>query len=175
MSGQQRLLRVFDLMEAERLQLLTHLDSVPEDRLAAVPSTGGWTVAQVITHLAMAEEGALAYLDKKLTVKKHGPIGFVSLRRLWFLNTALQLPVKYKAPAIVADVPATSYADARTRWDAVREAMRVRYSTLDDALARHDLYKHPMVGKLSALHGVRFMRQHARRHSGQIKRILSGS
>lgn len=117
----------------------------------------------------------MAYLDKKLAVKKHGPIGFVSLRRLWLLNTAFRLPVKYKAPPIVADVPATSYAIARARWGAVRDAMHVRYSTLADPLAGHDLYKHPIAGKLSLVHGVRFMRNHVRRHSGQIRRILAGS
>jgi len=122
--------------------------------------------------LAITEEGALAYLNKKREWKKHGPVGFLSVLRLLGLNTGLRLPVKYKAPAVVADVPETSYAVARARWDLIRQRMRTAYAEIPEALIAHDLFKHPFMGRFNLLQAMRFMRRHMRRHAGQIRRVL---
>ncbi len=112
-------------------------------------------------------------MHKKLEVKSHGPAGISSTLRLLLLNTAIRLPLKYKAPPVVADVPATSYAVARARWDAVREKMRADYAAIDPAFIGHGLFKHPSLGRFNLSQGVRFMRQHMRRHAGQIGRTLA--
>lgn len=167
-----RLLRLFEHMESERQDLLRTLDALPSEQLAQQPRNGGWSVAQVITHLAIAEEGALAYLHKKREVKKHAPVGLSSAWRLLVLNTGIRLPLKYKAPPVVADVPATSYAIARSRWDDVRERMRVVYAEVPVALISHDLFKHPVMGRFDLMQSLRFMRLHMRRHGKQIQRVL---
>ncbi len=151
---------------------MAQLDRLPETKLAVAPRPGAWTVAQVITHIAIAEEGSLAYLTKKHAGGRHKPASASAPFRLALLNLAISLPLKYKAPAIVADVPATSYAEARARWAAVRTGMRSAYGAFPEADIAHDLFKHPSAGRFSLLQGVRFMRQHARRHKGQILRTL---
>lgn len=169
----ERLLQLFDRMEGERQVLLKKLDAVPPARLTQRPTNGGWSVAQVMTHLAIAEEGSLAYLNKKREFNKHGPVGFSASLRLLVLNTGIQLPVKYKAPLVIADVPATSYAVARTRWDTVRIRMRSTYQELPEALAGHDLFKHPFMGRFNLVQAVGFMCRHMRRHVAQIDRTLT--
>lgn len=171
--SRERLLHLFDRMEGERQALLKKLDALPPERLAQRPTNGGWSAAQVITHVAIAEESSLAYLKKKREFKKHGPVGLSATWRLFVLNTGIQLPVKYKAPAVIADVPDTSYVVSRERWDTVRTRMRSTYEELPEALIGHDLFKHPFMGRFNLVQAVGFMRRHMRRHQAQIQRTLA--
>ena len=74
MPARAALLHQLARIEAEKDALLAELDHCSPTRSETVPYTGGWTVAQVITHLAVIEEGAVAYLNKKLEFKKHRPL-----------------------------------------------------------------------------------------------------
>lgn len=170
MPSRKALFRVFEQMETERNALIVQLDGLPEPTLTTSPRPGGWSVAQVITHIAMAEEGSLAYLRKKHEGGRHKPAAFSGRWRLPLLNLAISLPVKYRAPALIAAVPSTSYGEARSHWEGVRAAMRRTYEALPEAHIGHDLFKHPTVGRFSLMQGLRFMRRHVRRHRGQILR-----
>lgn len=172
MPSRKDLFRVFEQMEAERKALIAQLNHVPERSLTTEPRTGAWTVAQVITHIAMAEEGSLAYLRKKHEGGRHKPADFSGRWRLPLLNLAISLPVKYRAPALIASVPLTSYGEARSRWEGVRAVMRRTYEALPEAHIGHDLFKHPVLGRFNLVQGLRFMRRHVRRHREQILRTL---
>lgn len=170
--SRSRLLHLLDRLEKEQQDLLRELDALPAELLVQRPSDGGWSVAQVITHLALVEEGAVAYLRKKLEVSKHGPVDIWSRLRLFVLNTGIRLPVKYKAPGVVGVVPATSYSEARERWVRAREDVRTAYAALMPELLGHDLFKHPLLGRFTPVQALSFLRAHARRHHGQVTRTL---
>ncbi|HQV51633.1 MAG: DinB family protein [Flavobacteriales bacterium] len=172
MSRSAALLQLFDGMERDRLALYARLDPLSETALAAEPAPGKWSVAQVITHLAIAEEGALAYLLKKRDLGAHGPVPFSARWRMAALRAALYLPFKYNAPAVVATVPSTSCSVAMERWAAVRNAMRSTYVSIPESEVGHDLFKHPIVGKFDLIQSVKFMHHHMRHHEKQIERTL---
>lgn len=172
MSRRATLLKLFDDLERDRLALYAQLETLTETVLTAEPAPQKWNVAQVITHLAIAEEGALAYLRKKRDLGAHKPVSFSSRWRMAALRAALNLPLKYKAPVIVATVPVTTYSEAMTRWTSVRNAMRSTYGSIPDNELGHDLFKHPMAGKFDLIQSVKFMHDHMRHHEKQIERIL---
>ena len=172
MNRKEVLLRVLVEMESERIALFARLDQLPEAKLSLQPAAGSWSVTQVIMHLVIAEEGGLAYLRKKLSFAKHKPVGTFSVLRLMLLKAAMASPFKFKAPAIVAVVPNLGYTEAKERWAAVRKAMHDVYSSLPDEHVGHDLYKHPLAGKLDLVQGTRFIHAHCKRHMDQIDRIL---
>lgn len=173
MPSHKFLFLVFEEMETERKALIAQLDRLTASMLTSAPRPGAWTVAQVITHIAMAEEGSLAYLRKKHEGGRHKPASFSGRWRMPLLNLAISLPVKYRAPALIASVPVTGYEEARSRWEDVRSAMRRTYEALPEEHIGHDLFKHPTVGRFSLMQGLRFMRRHVRRHKGQIRRTLA--
>ena len=107
-DGIRDLVRSRGLGDVYKRQLYARLDPLSETALAAEPAPGKWSVAQVITHLAIAEEGALAYLLKKRDLGAHGPVPFSARWRMAALRAALYLPFKYNAPAVVATVPSLS-------------------------------------------------------------------
>ncbi len=66
MASKKELLNRFDQMESERQTLLAELNGHSPEVLCKKPSSGAWSVTEVIMHLTMAEEGSLKYLQKKL-------------------------------------------------------------------------------------------------------------
>ncbi len=175
MTKKEDLVQALEELGSQRHALMARLAEFPEDKLIAPAADGGWSVAQVITHLAIAEEGSLVYLRKKLEFGKHGPVSFSSHWRLFLLNAALASPFKFKAPAIVAEIPLTSFSEAELRWASVRRSMLDTYLGIPEEHIDHDLFKHPSLGKFNLLQAMRFMRVHCARHIGQIDRILENA
>lgn len=172
MTTHTRLLKEFQHLQHERLELLASLEQHPADRLARRPAPDAWSVAQVVLHLAMAEEGALAYLGKKLQYGGQAPPGLAGHLRLVLLRGALALPKRWKAPPLIATVPAVEWPTALQRWEAVRLAMRDTFAKLPPGVEQQALFKHPVAGRMDLVQGLRFMRSHAHHHRAQIDRTL---
>jgi uncharacterized damage-inducible protein DinB len=172
MTKKERLLAHLERMEVDRRLLMKRLDGIPPEKLAERPGPGKWSVSQVMMHLVVAEEGALAYLKKKIEYGGHLRAGLFAELRLSLLELAIKLPFRYKAPAIVADIPECTFEGANERWAAVRGEMRRTYTELDEAVIDHELFKHPMVGRFGLLQGIQFMHTHMTRHLGQVERTV---
>ena len=173
MGRRDRLLMEFTRLESGREGLLRRVERIPIERLEAQPKPGAWSVAQVVAHLAVAEETSLAYLRKKLHHGGHRPVTVIGALRLLTLDLALSSPVRWKAPRIIADIPPASWAEATARWTQVRAEWRNALAELPPSFASHGLFKHPVAGKLSLIQGLRFMATHVRHHSAQVERILA--
>jgi hypothetical protein len=172
MSDRTALLKRFSTLEDQRNTLLQRLSGEDAERLARSPRSGTWSVAQVLLHLAIAEEGLMNYVDLKLRVGGHGPVGIDARFRLALLNTALALPIKFKAPAVVANVPECTFDEATLRWGTARQRMHLTFTSIPEALIRHGLIKHPTAGKFDLVRGIGFIGWHVRHHLPQIERTL---
>ena len=82
------------------------------------------------------------------------------------------MPVRWRAPQIIADIPEVGWKDALARWDRIRHDWRSTLEQLPSELATHDLFKHPVAGKLTLLQGIRFMATHVQHHRKQILRTI---
>lgn len=173
MPTRSALLRRFAKLEAQRTALLRTLENVPRERLERSPGTGKWSVAQVLLHLAMAEEGLMNYIDKKRSVGGHTPVGLDAPVRLALLTTALALPLKYKAPPVVGTVPSCSFAEACQRWEAIRARMADTFRSIPEELIGHGLIKHPTAGKFDLVQGLRFVHWHVKHHKAQVHRTVA--
>ncbi|MBL7981594.1 MAG: DinB family protein [Flavobacteriales bacterium] len=172
MDRKDKLLARFSEMEVERRHFLSKLEHLDPSPLATSPTPGAWSVAQVVLHLAIAEARSMDYLEKKLKVGGHAKVGADALFRLALLRAAMFLPLRYKAPAIVATVPEVSFNEACHEWDRVRQRMAALYAALPSELVAHDLYKHPVAGKIDVLQGLTFMADHVRHHREQVLRTI---
>jgi hypothetical protein len=177
MGTKKDLLKEFSLMENERKLMLSNMEKFPMDILEKKPNATEWSVAEVIMHLVVAESASLAYMSKKLEVGGHAKASFGAEMKQRLLNLVIRLPIKYKAPKVaqLKEGETISYVEAVSKWTDVRNAMQQAYESLDEALVNHELFKHPAAGKISALQGLRFMRQHATRHIDQINRTAQSA
>jgi hypothetical protein len=90
------------------------------------------------------------------------------------LNIAMRLPFKYKVPdAIAVDLTEDySYEVLSADWKALRTEISEFLESIDEATAKKELFRHPLLGKMSLMQGLRFMNEHVARHSLQLERIL---
>lgn len=172
MTRKDQLLRRFAKAEVERRALLDKLEHVPASVLERQPGPAAWSVAQIIAHLALAEARSLDYLEHKLRSGDHVPVDATSGSRLLLLRAALRLPLRFKAPAVVATLPPCSFSEARRSWNEVRSRMAATYAALPPEAATHGLFKHPTTGRFDTVQGMAFMRDHVRHHRAQILRTI---
>lgn len=174
MATRKELLQAFDQMENERQALIKQLEAYSTDILEKKPDANSWSVTEVIYHLKIAEEGALKYMHKKLEVGGHSKAKASAGLKQRFLNFMVSLPIKFKAPK-VAQLPKdanVSYQQAVSEWTDIRNGLKVQYETIDESAIGNELFKHPAMGKMNLVQSARFMRQHVKRHMGQIERTL---
>ncbi|MCP4204665.1 MAG: DinB family protein [bacterium] len=170
MTHQQQM----DELERLRSELLERLSGPDSAALNRRPPDGGWSAAQVLAHVILAERLSLGYLRKKIQrpdlIPRSGAAGAIKSRALGLF---LRLPFKVAAPARSADVPETGELTALARdWSEARAEWQDFLEHYPAELANKAVYRHPVAGRLNLEQTLRFLIDHLRRHTGQIERLL---
>ena len=161
-------------METDRLNLLAGLRSMTNDEFNQQPGPGKWSIAQVLLHLVIAEEGMVRYTNKKLqysnTLKTSGLVEKVKVAALKF---CLWLPLKYKVPKWIDDVPASaSFDDLNQRWHVVRTELNRLIGHLEkENLLNKNVFKHPVIKRINIFQALGFIQFHFNHHLLQIVRV----
>lgn len=168
-----KLLLQFNALEASRKKLLKELDSLERKTLDFKPAPDKWSITQVLYHLNFSETRSMAYVSKKMqggsNIKKTGLIADI---RLSLLSLLLQSGYKWKAPAILGDVPENlNYEDVIQQWDESRNQLKTFLENLSENLLNREIYRHPRAGRLNAGHMMQFFQDHFDHHLKQVKRL----
>ncbi len=171
----KKLKHEFDALEKSRIELFNKLDKLDVSKMNTKPDANSWSVVQVMDHLTLAERNSLLYMTKKLSVSNEfGQANFKTSFRLFLLKAALLLPMKWKAPKIVADaLNDKNYAEAKAAWIQVRKDISAFLEKFPEEHLESELFKHPLAGKFTAVQALNFMRTHVGHHLSQIDRINS--
>jgi len=165
----------FERVEVRRLALIERLRPLGDDMLNRPPANGGWSVAQVLSHVTSAESRSLGYIRRKL--ESPGDLrraGLAEAVRSAVLAIALRSPFRFKAPPAAGEVPdrreleelAGSWAETRAEWRSFLDGFP------DDALGLA-VFRHPVAGLMTIGGTLRFVDEHERHHERQIERILA--
>jgi uncharacterized damage-inducible protein DinB len=157
-------------LQAGRLALLDSLASVTEDRLRQPRDDGGWSILQILGHLALAEQHTLFYIRKKMQDPSAlPPAGALSFWRMAVVVVALRSPYKAKAPERTAHPEAdTTLASVRDHWDGVRRDWQYLVDGFPPALHDRAVFRHPRTGLMKLAHTLAFMQAHLDHHRRQI-------
>ncbi len=171
------LAEVLAATDAARADLLAVLDALaPGDWERRAPS-GGWTIGEIVGHLALVEDSSVRALfrafrtarDQGLAEEGPAESRLRSLDDKRIEEADRPLP----APAMVT---ATDGADLATR----REKLAYSRSGLHKFAAEADgwaisqvRFPHPALGSIDLYQWVLFIGLHERRHIAQIRRILA--
>lgn len=155
--------------------MLAALEGVDEGVLRRPRDDGGWSILQILGHLALAEQHTLSYIRKKVQDPSALPrAGALSFWRMAVVVVALRSPYRAKAPERTAHPEAgTTLAAVRERWDAVRQDWQELIDTCPPSLADRAVFRHPRVGLVSLAHTLAFLQAHQSHHRRQIQRRLS--
>ena len=156
------------------------LHKYKEQDLHQAPPQGGWSAAQVIQHLYLAEMGSWQAVEKKLLSSTAIPQGTAQNRiNSLKLTFFLRLPLRYKAPKVVgtktidkALQEVNSSAEIKDQWQDLRQQMTDQLENLSGETFKTALYRHPLIGYLTLAGMLRFFYEHQRRHFQQTRRVL---
>lgn len=148
-----------------------YLQTVNEDTFLISPKQGGWSFAEIYSHILYVNHvSAIAIencLNKTAHIKTEKP-GW-RVRLIFFLG--MLPPVKIKAPTGVAEKSKKiSKEEASNQLITFRKKMELLYPQFKRFDANYKI-KHPRLGYLDAKDWLRFAVVHTKHHVKQISRL----
>jgi hypothetical protein len=165
---------LYRLLEQQRLALLDEAKSQTSQQLNNCKNNK-WSISQIVGHLVQAEQMSVSYMRKKINaIKEVGSTGLWGEIKLLVFIASQRLPLKYKAPKNLGDQPPTyvDFASLDSDWNASREQLKQFLETVPDWGLNKKIYRHPVMGRCSVVHALKFFREHIIHHYPQIKRQL---
>ncbi|MBW4888595.1 DinB family protein [Mucilaginibacter sp. HMF5004] len=147
------------------------LDQIPDDQFNVTPPGGGWSYAEVYSHIMQATVASFIAVEKC-----SNGTGKTDTKRInwlaWLVLVAGVFPgTKFKAPASIAGMVADiSKEDARNLIIKVKKRLDEVIPNISGSSAFCKL-KHPRFGMLNAKQWLRFTGIHLTHHIKQLKRI----
>ncbi len=161
----------FDRLERQRHALLDELLAHTPAQLAFIPAPRSWSLAALIQHLVLVDEGTLRFLTLKAPRPANGRT-LVHRLRWMALKLAGAGPIRVKAPnaAIIPaeDVPVETLV---ARWEAARAALESHLEGITESQLDLLVFKHPIAGPLPIIETLEFLELHLIHHGHQIRRI----
>jgi len=148
------------------------LDTIPDDLFMMTPPGGGWSYAEVYSHILQANLGAMMALEKCIRNGKPTSAGRNMLGLLVFLFGSLP-PWKTKVPEkLEARIPASKIGKEEARNMLIKCRQRINELTpLIRDSSKYCRVKHGRLGMLNARQWLKFILFHSKHHLKQLDRV----
>lgn len=154
----------------------SQLDVIPDDRFNETPPKGGWSYAEVYSHIMQATLASSIALERcthgttKPTKEKLNFWGWFVMLSGVFPPGKLKVPTKVEAKmptlSISKEEAKNLIIKCRRRMDEMAALITTTPTTRRS--------KHPRLGVLNAAQWYKFIRIHLQHHLKQLKRINAG-
>lgn len=149
------------------------LDTIPDEQFRQTPRNGGWSPAEVYSHILQATLGSSVAMERcSNNTAETTSKGLTLLGRL-MMFTGRFPPVRVKVPeAVAARMPATKISKEEAKNLIVKCRKRINDVTpLLERSSPASRYKHARLGMLNAQQWYKFTRIHLQHHLKQLDRI----
>ncbi|RNI22471.1 DinB family protein [Rufibacter latericius] len=169
------LLSSFEQLEKQREEFSQWVAQAPEAAQHLKPAADQWSAAQLLYHLSRVDQQVVLGLEKRLASGKPlRPRRLGTQIRSFLLNLFLSLPIKFKAPAAVSEVPEqVIIPEVIQHWKQTREKLQAILSGFPDQHLNKEVFFHPRSGMITLPQTLRFMIEHIEHHRRQMRRLLS--
>lgn len=164
-------------LDASRRELLAAVAAVPAADHDRRPHTGGWSVANVLAHLARTEGQIAAFLARALrdaeATAPLPPAPAAAGPVLATLDAArlLDRTTRLDAPVFAAPDPDTTAAAATTALERARARLCEVLHAADGRDTAALRRAHHVLGELTFAQWIAFAGYHERRHAAQIREL----
>jgi len=150
----------------------SRLDTIPDDLFDVTPPDGGWSYAEVYSHILQADLGGMMALEKCIRNGKPTSAGRNLLGLLVLLFGRFP-PWKTKVPEKVeARIPARKISKEEARNMLIKCRQRINELTpLIRDSSKYCRVKHARLGMLNASQWFRFILIHSKHHLKQLGRV----
>jgi hypothetical protein len=160
-------------LERQRFLLLERLAAYTDEQHAFQPDSSSWSLAGVVQHLILVEEGLVRY-GRGQAARRPPWVRLRTRMRERMMLAALGGDVRIRAPVpdIVpqAHVPLAALAP---RWETARADLMTYVEEVPAPRWARAAFRHPRIGWMTAMGGLRFLEAHCDHHIRQIERILT--
>jgi hypothetical protein len=134
-----------------------------------------WTIAQVVEHIAMVDEGVSKICSKLLSkTRETGALasGSVNISDRFKRGSAEVDHIKVEAPELVRPTGNIPLSDSLIRMDENRRRLREIQPLFETYDGDTEKFPHPFLGEMSAVEWLIMKGGHEARHTRQIENIL---
>lgn len=167
MTHTDRVAHTIAAFESAMDRLLARLESVSEAEAARPPADGGWSVAGITWHVAVATEGLASLVDGTRPLARAPEPDFVETP---FSDITARVPDQLEAPEAFHPPADLTMADARERLKASRTRFVDAYRALPEARGLWTVKS--ILGLISVYQVGDWAVAHVIRHNAQAKRTL---
>jgi hypothetical protein len=170
----QKLGDYFDRLDYCLNDLFSFLRPYHNEDLNRKPDPKSWSILQIIHHLILSEESAVANIKRRLEKSSYNiqKASATSKLRAMVLVSSLKQPLKLTAPPIVSDpIPdESSLEEVKGLWLEKREELKRFLANLSDETLESECFKHPVIGLMDIWGMLEFFEVHFQRHYKQINK-----
>ena len=169
---------IFEAIDKTRNELKQRVSSLTEEQKNSRSGENGWSVSEIVEHLATVESGVVRIAAKLLAkaeadgVKSDGtlnpPVSFVEQTKS-IENRKLQ------APERIHPQGAQSLSESLAKLDENRRALSEMRSRIEAVDSTATAFPHPFFGNLNLYEWLAMVGMHEARHLQQIEVILQAN
>ena len=149
------------------------LDTIPDEQFTETPGNGGWSCAEVYSHIMQSTLASFIGLERCAYKNSEPTSKGLNIWGKYVMISGSFPPVKVKVPPKVeARFPATKITKEEAKNFIIKCRKRVEdmLPVIKDA-SPDSRFKHPRLGMLNAAQWFKFIRIHLAHHLKQLKRI----
>jgi len=160
-------------IEAALTSYRDRLDSIPDEVFAETPLNGGWSAAEVYSHILQATLGSTIALERCINNTSQPTSKGLTFFGHLMMFTGRFPPVKVTVPKVIeAKMPATKITKEEAKNLIIKCRKRIESSIpVLKGSSKDARYQHPRLGMLNAQQWFKFIRIHLQHHIKQLDRI----
>ncbi|MEO7522242.1 MAG: DinB family protein [Gemmatimonas sp.] len=173
-SLHQRITELLRDLDASRAELRALVSSLPAEVLNAPAKDEQWSVADILEHLSMVEDGAGRLFTNIAKEVASAGVRETDTSSVLALNDAFQIatsPIKVTAPERVAPKAGLSAVESMARLEAAREKLKSAMTRASGLALGSATMPHPLFGPINGYQWVLATSQHEQRHITQLRRV----
>jgi hypothetical protein len=169
--------RIAELMgelDASRAELRALVASLPAETLSAPARENEWTVAAILEHLSMVEDGAGRLFTNIAREVEATGARETETSSVLGLNDAFQIatsPIKVAAPERIQPKAGLPVEESMARLETARARLKESMTRASGLALANASLPHPLFGPINGYQWVLATAQHERRHTRQIRRV----
>lgn len=174
-TGFRNVGEIYEANDRVRARLIDLVKDLSDEDAARLTEKGDWTVAHIVEHLALAEEGmgkVAGHLLKK--AEENGAVsdGSVSLSENLIGKLEEWRTYKGEAPDMVKPTGERSIEESLAAMEENRARLNGLREMFEKVEGTKFTFPHPLFGPLTAQDWLALVGGHEARHVGQIEKIL---
>jgi len=165
--------KIHKAIEAALATYRNRLDTIPDEQFTETPPGGGWSYAEVYSHILQADIGSSVAMERCVNgTANPTDTGLNLLGRLVLFFRRFP-PVKIKVPQkTVAKMPVSKISKEEAKNLLIKCRKRIdEIAPLIAGAPPQNRYKHPRLGNLNAANWLKFILIHTNHHIKQLDRI----